>query len=75
MNTTPKPLVLGLFLPRQIVNRDVQTYHNFGHFFLKNIENSEKKEQHSKAMTIDDATCTPLNGFCHLHTICFDFLD
>jgi hypothetical protein len=36
-------MVLGLFLPWQIVNRDVQNYHNFGHFFLKNIENSEKR--------------------------------
>ena len=61
---------LGLFLPRQIVNRDVQ---NYGQIFLKILKSKKKKELHSTVMTIDEATCTLLDGLCYLYTICFGF--
>ena len=61
---------LGLFLPRQIMNRDVQ---NYGQIFLKILKSKKKKELHSTVMTIDEATCTLLNGLCNLYTICFEF--
>jgi len=61
---------LGLFLPRQIMNRDVQ---NYGQFFLKILKSKKKKELHSTVMTIDEATCTPLSGLCYLYIICLEF--
>ena len=61
---------LGLFLPRQIMNRDVQ---NYGQFFLKILKSKKNKELHSTVMTIDKATCTIFNGLCYLYTIFFEF--
>ena len=61
---------LGLFLPRQIMNRDVQ---NSGQIFLKILKSKKKKELHSTVMTIDEATCTLLMVYATCTPFVFDF--
>ena len=61
---------LGLFLPRQIMNRDVQ---NYGQIFLKILKSKKKKELHTTVMTIDEATCTLLMVYATCTPFVLDF--
>ena len=61
---------LGLFFA--LANYD-QGRPKLRQIFFEILKSKKKKELHSTVMTIDEATCTLLNGLCNLYTICFEF--
>ena len=61
---------LGLFFA--LANYD-QGRPKLRQIFFEILKSKKKKELHSTVMTIDEATCTLLNGLCNLYTICFGF--